>query len=116
MWISRRLRDAMSQPKAERGNVILSGENGVEAGGTITTRGVASYLPYGYQCTPPVGEDVMLLPAMDGQVIIGARAQNAGESGEITICSLGGAKIELKNDGSIVLNSLVIDKNGVIMD
>lgn len=114
MWISKRLRDAMSQPKAERGNVILSGKDGVEAGGTVTTRNVESYLPYGYQSTPPVGEDVMLLPAMDGQVIIGTKSNPSTEAGEIIIRSLGGATIQLKNDGSIVLNSLVIDRNGVI--
>lgn len=114
MWISKRFRDAMLQPRAERGNVILSSKNGVEAGGTITTRNVQSYLPYGYQSVPPVGEEVMLLPDMDGQVVIGAKTDCSVEPGEVVICSLGGARITLKNDGSIVLNSLVIDKDGVI--
>lgn len=114
MWISKRLRNAMTEPKAERGNVILSDSDGVEAGGTITTRNVHSYLPYGYNSTPPIGEEVMLLPSTDGQVLIGARATCDIEGGEVIISSLGGAKIHLKNDGSIVLNSLVIDKNGVI--
>ena len=36
--------------------------------------------------------------------------------GEIKISSKGGATIILRNDGSIELNSLVIDRNGVIMD
>lgn len=116
MWISKRLKEAISEPKAEKGNVILSDNYGVEAGGTIATRNVQSYMPYGYMSKPPVGEEVMLLPSTDGQVIIGTRADEKIQSGEVVISSLGGAKIQLKNDGTIILNSLVIDKNGVIQN
>lgn len=116
MWISRRLRQATTQPKAERGSVILANDNGLEAGGTISTRDVSVYQPYGFSSVPPVGEEVMLLPSSDGQVVIGAKSSNSCDAGEVVITSLGGAKIMLKNDGTIVLNSLVIDKNGVIVN
>lgn len=116
MWISRRLRDAISEPRAEKGSIILANSDSVEAGGTVATRDVQSYLPYGYMSKPPVGQEVMLLPSTDGQVLIGAKADCRVESGEVVISSLGGAKIQLKNDGTIVLNSLVIDKNGVIQN
>lgn len=115
MWISKRLRDAVAQPRAERGNVILASDNGLGASGTISNRDVGVYQPYGYASTPPVGEEVMLLPSSDGQVLIGSKSQSQCDAGEVVITSLGGAKIELKNDGTIVLNSLVIDKNGVIV-
>lgn len=116
MWISKRLRDALAEPKAEKGNVILADNNSIAAGGTVATRNVQPYLPYGYNSTPPVGQEVMLLPSTDGQVLIGAKADCNIEVGEVVITSLGGAKIQLKNDGTIVLNSLVIDKNGVIQN
>lgn len=116
MWISKRLRSAMQEPKAERGSVTLSDQNEIEAGGTISTRNMDAYLPYGYNSTPPVGEEVMLLPSTDGQVLIGTKNYTKCESGEIVILSQGGARIELKNDGTIVLNSLVIDRNGVIQN
>ena len=36
------------------------------------------------------------------------------ESGEIRIASAGGAKIILKNDGTVIINSMIIGKDGVI--
>lgn len=114
MWISRQLKNDAVQPRAERGNVLVSNDDGFGAGGTVAMRDVKSYAPYGYTSAPPVGEEVMLLPSTDGQVLIGTRASSSVEAGEIMIKSLGGAYIHLKNDGSIVLNGLVIDKNGVI--
>lgn len=114
MWISKRLSEAITQPRAERGNVTIANDNGVEAGGTVTTRGVQCYMPYGYTSTPPVGKEVMMLPSSDGQVIIGSKSDSHCNAGEVVISSLGGARIELKNDGTIVLNSLVIDRNGEI--
>lgn len=114
MWISKMISQSRQSPKAEKGSVTLS-SNSLETDGTVKTRNIDAYAPYGYQCRPPVGEEVMLLPSGDGQVMIGSKAvcENL-QSGEIRLKSLGGASIILKNDGSVVINSLVIDKNGVI--
>lgn len=114
MWISKMISKDNKEQKAEKGSVTLSNAS-LEAEATVKTRDISSYAPYGYQAKMPVGEEVMLLPSSDGQVVIGSKATNPNlEGGEIRLRSLGGATIVLKNDGSVVINSLVIDKNGVI--
>ena len=103
------------EEKAEAGCVTISGRT-IEADSSVSVREVKSYSPYGYSAVVPVGEEVMLVPSAEGQAIIGSRLK-ASElaSGEIRISSKGGAEIILKNDGSVVINSLVISKEGVII-
>ena len=117
MWMSKNMvRSKQSEnEKAEKGCVTMS-SNQLETGSTVISRG--SYAPYGYQCSMPVGEDVMIIPSDNGQAVIGALSKPSKHLavGEIKISSKGGATIILRNDGSIELNSLVIDRNGVIMD
>lgn len=116
MWMSKMLAKNENVRTAEKGSVTLSSDI-LEASGTVKTRDIESYAPYGYQSAPPVGEEVMLLPSSDGQVSLGSKVSCSQlEAGEIRLCSKGGASIVLKNDGSVVINSLVIDKNGVIKD
>lgn len=115
MWLSRKLSQASKNDLAEKGSVTLSNANEIEAGSTISTRSINTYSPYGYSSVEPVGEEVLLIPSSDGQVCVGSKTiANNLESGEVQIMSLGGAKIVLKNDGSVVINSLVIDKDGEI--
>lgn len=114
MWISSKIKLKQNSRMAEKGSVTLS-KSMMEAGSTISKRDIESYAPYGYQSKAPVGQEVMLMPSSSGQVMIGALSKNDDlESGEIRLSSLGGATIVLKNDGTIMLNSLVIDENGVI--
>lgn len=119
MWMSKNMvRSKQSEnEKAEKGCVTMS-SNQLETGSTVISRGIESYAPYGYQCSMPVGEDVMIIPSDNGQAVIGALSNPSKHLavGEIKISSKGGATIILRNDGSIELNSLVIDRNGVIMD
>lgn len=116
MWISKMISKSEKEQKAEKGCITLS-NNSVEAQGTVKSRNIDSFTPYGYQSVVPVGEEVMLLPSSDGQVMIGSRcADSSLKSGEVRISSLGGASIVLKNDGSVIINSLVINKNGVIQN
>lgn len=115
MWLSRMLSKQNNAEKAEKGSVTISKSDLLEADSSVNTRNLGSYAPYGYSSAAPVGEEVILVPSSDGQVAVGTRCkENELESGEIKITSLGGANIILKNDGSVVINSLVIDKNGVI--
>ncbi|WP_177916823.1 hypothetical protein [uncultured Eubacterium sp.] len=119
MWMSKNLarQKYTENDKAEKGCVTMS-SNELEAGATVINRGVENYVPYGYQCSMPVGEEVMLIPSDNGQAVIGtlSKPSNRLSPGEIKISSRGGACIILRNDGSIELNSLVIDRNGVILD
>lgn len=115
MWLSKIISKGNDYQKAEKGIVTISGKNQMEIGASASSREVKSYAPYGYNSTPPVGEEVLLMPSSDGQVAIGAKnSSHSLESGEICISSQGGASIVLKNDGTVVINSMVIDRNGVI--
>lgn len=115
MWLSKMVASESQAELAENGVVTLSSSGNIEAGSTLSTRSISSYSPYGYSAVMPVGEDVLLVPSSDGQVAVGVKDRASSlEPGEVEISSLGGAKIVLKNDGSVQINSMVIDKNGVI--
>lgn len=116
MWISKMLSSNSTDEKAEKGRVIANADGKMEAGSTMFSKNISGYAPYGYQACVPSGEEVIILNSTDGQVALGTKAVSAEEleNGEIKISSKGGANIILKNDGSVIINSLVIDKNGVI--
>lgn len=115
MWLSKKIVKSNSDNVAESGTVTITSSNSIEANSTVNARNLPTYAPYGYNTVTPVGEQVILVPSSDGQVAVGSRCvENALESGEVCIKSKGGATVMLKNDGSVVINSLVIDKNGVI--
>lgn len=115
MWLSKMLSKSDTIDKAEKGRVTLSEPDSFEAGSSVTSRNINSYAPYGYNSLAPVGEEIILVPSSDGQVAIGTKNDSTLlESGEIKITSKGGASIILKNDGRVIINSLEIDKNGVI--
>lgn len=116
MWLSRRF-NAGAQSAAESGVVTLS-ENGVtDASSSLPARNAGCYAPYGYCAAVPVGEEVLVINGASGAAVAGAKMRASGlEQGEIELRSRGGASIVLKNDGSVVINTLVIDKNGNIAE
>lgn len=115
MWLSKIISKGNDYQKAEKGIVTISGKNQMEIGASASSREVKNYAPYGYNSVPPVGQEVLLMPSSDGQVVLGSKSRlQALESGEIKISSQGGASIILKNDGTVVINTMVIDRNGVI--
>ena len=115
MWLSKMVSKNTSASRAQKGNITISGSADVEALATEGARKITAYTPYGYSSAAPVGEEVAVIPSDDGKIALGTKCKDAEiESGEVMITSLGGAKIILKNDGSVVINSTVIDKNGVI--
>ena len=106
MWMSKCLSERQKSSTPEKGKVTLSSGQ-LEAGSTLMSRGI--------QSNPPVGESVMIIPSNSGQALVGTLCKAESlETGEVRLSSLGGAVILLKNDGSIVLNGLVINKHGVI--
>lgn len=116
MWMSKKIGKEASNDMAEKGIVTLSDKE-FEAGSTVTRRNIDAYSPYGYSAIPPINEEVMMLPSTDGVVMLGALMKSSDlDSGEIKISSLGGAKIILKNDGTISLNGLIISKKGEIQN
>lgn len=117
MWLSKTVNKSAADNRAQRGNVTISGSAEIEAHTGGNTKSMDSYTPYGYTCSAPVGEEVAVIPSSDGAIALGTKCKaETLKSGEVMITSLGGAAIYLKNDGSVVINSLVIDRNGVIQN
>lgn len=117
MWLSKRISKENADSRAQKGNVTISGSQQIEALSSSNARSLGTYTPYGYTSAAPIGEEVIVVPSSDGEIALGTRCKAEEiDSGEVMITSLGGAKILLKNDGSVIINSLVIDKNGVIQN
>lgn len=116
MWLSEKINKSGAQKSAERGEVTLSSRGNWEAEASGRVRNIGAYLPYGYSSLPPAGAEVLLLPLSDSTVSLGVRAENTGLSaGEIRIRSLGGAYIELKNDGTVIINGAFgINREGAV--
>ena len=105
MWISKQIIKEQKVPAVECGKVTMSSKGAVEATSTGVERNVNFYSPYGYNF------------CVRKQVCIGVENDSSNvEYGEIKITSLSGAYIHLKNDGSIVINGLVISKEGKIIE
>ncbi len=116
MWISRMLAKNHESEKAQSGYISMSNGGELEAGSTVNARGIKAYSPYGYSAAVPVGEEVILVPSAEGQAILGTREGGASlPQGEVEISSKGGAKILLKNDGTVIINGhYVINKEGEV--
>lgn len=114
MWLSRNFKST-EQSAAETGVITLNKDDITEANSSMPSRGAQCFSPYGYSARIPVGDEVLIVNGSSGSAVAGVK-MNAGtlEQGEIEIKSLGGATILLKNDGSVVINSLVIDRDGNI--
>ena len=116
MWLSKMLSKGSHHQQAERGAVTVSDAAAPEASASLGARSAVSCMPYGYCSRAPVGEEVLVLPCADGNAVLGTAAKSTAlASGEVQITSKGGACILLKNDGSVVINSLTIDKEGRII-
>lgn len=116
MWISRQLaQEKQENPPIQTAKVTLNStgdDNGVSAG---SERGVGLCSPYGYCFSLPAGESLILTHCDAQQTAIGVSMASKGlKAGEIKITSQSGGYIYLKNDGSVVINGLEIDKDGVI--
>lgn len=105
MWLSKRVVSEEQAEKAERGYVTLHDGNQCEIAASGTQRRIHTYAPYGYIAYAPIGEDVLLLPTTDGQVLTGCCMPVLDlQAGEVALRSQGGAEIRLCNDGSVRIN------------
>ena len=113
MWMSKNIAASVPREVAQEGTVTMSNSFSWEAGATVSGRDYPCFAPYGYSYCAPGGESVLLVPSETGSACVGTAVNSNGLSaGEISIRSLGGASVVLKNDGSVIINGLVINKNG----
>lgn len=116
MWISRQLsRRGSYDEQMQTGVSTLNSNGSIEAVSTGTERDIKVYSSYGYSFSPPAGVR-MLFTKTDGQQSAVGVLMNSGstEPGEIRIEADSGAYVYLKKDGSVIINGLEINKNGVI--
>lgn len=109
MWLTEKINEQLRRQTdpALRGTVTVGGSSAA-----VWSRGEEREIPVaapgGYLWHPRRGESVLVLKGgEDGaeRYIAGAMAQEAEalEEGEVCICSAGGAKLYLRNDGSFEL-------------
>lgn len=114
MWLSRNFKNR-EQNTAETGVITLNKDDVTEANSSMSSRSAQCFSPYGYSARIPVGDEVLIVNGSSGSAVAGVKMDvGALEQGEVEIRSLGGATILLKNDGSVVINSLVINRDGNI--
>lgn len=115
MWISRQIVKGSDDVTIESGRSISGTEQGVDMVSTGVERNVDVFSPYGYSFSLPGGEGVLTARNADGQAIIGINMKDTRlKQGEIKIVSKSGAYVYLKADGSVEINGLIINKNGVV--
>lgn len=116
MWISRQLsQNGSAQSGIESGRSVSSGDEGVNVVSTGAEKDVVLFSPFGYSFSLPSGESVLSARNASAQAIIGIEMSGKGlRQGEIKITAASGAYIHLRDDGSVVINGLEINKNGVI--
>lgn len=116
MWISRKLISKEDTPAIQSGMSTLNHNGQVEAVSTGAERDIRIYSPYGYSFSLPSGVEMLLSNSSGQQAAIGTLMQDTDtEPGEIKITAASGACIRLKNNGSVVINGMEIDKDGVIV-
>lgn len=114
MWLSKRYLKR-TDSLAEEGTITVSSDGCSEAAGTLRSRSAESYSPYGYSYCAPVGEQVLIVNSSSGAVSAGTKMKSSQLlQGEVSLFSLGGASIMLKNNGDVVINGVVISKDGRI--
>lgn len=114
MWLNEKMIDKGTSSEIESAKVTIGGDR-VETLSSGQQRGAQVYAPYGYRASVPSGQDVLLISGAEGGFVAGVKSKSeALNSGEIEITSSGGAKIKLCNDGRIVINGMIINKEGEI--
>ena len=79
-------------------------------------QGLPQFGTPGITYQPAEGEHVLLLTADGTQVVAGVlQPTTTTTPGELVLSSRGGATIQLRQDGSISLNGIVITKEGEIL-
>ena len=114
MWLSRKF-GSRQKESAETGTVAIGGSSTIKTASTVLAENVQNYAPYGYSAFAPCGEEILLISSANGNAGAGTKMSDESiNEGEISISSKGGARIVLKNDGSIQINGFVFTADGKI--
>ncbi len=111
MWLMSYItKNSIEKPLAVRGSV----SNGVE-GTAVNSSGEHKKLllcqPFGVVSVPPDRHSTVVLPLEDGEVVLGVTDNSVRvNAGEVALFSQGGASIVLKNNGDVVINGKVFER------
>ena len=101
----RQLRQESSNT-SELGTVTSSGKE-INVAGVGEYREVPLIAPFGIRWNPPAGESVELIKNwhMGSNIVaVGTVVDEEIPLGEVELYSQGGAKLQLKNDGTVIIN------------
>ncbi|MDE6723527.1 MAG: hypothetical protein K2J55_04950 [Eubacterium sp.] len=116
MWLSKKFGKTDSN-FAETGTVSVGEGSVIKTVATVQSEDVQNYAPYGYSAYAPDGEEILLINSAGGTAGAGTKMKSENiSSGEISITSIGNAKIMLKKNGDVEINGFVFTKDGKIIN
>lgn len=96
--------------------VTFSESSGFGAMSESEKRDIPVFGPRGVIYRPCDGDTLLLIPVDGSYVCVGVQAGGDMEPGEVCFKSSGGARIELKNNGEIILNGgAKVNKSGELI-
>lgn len=112
MWIPKTLTDKETADSPFTANVLYSENGRINVSSLEKVENTEICLPYGMAGVPPKGSKTVVLPVGSSAVVCGVVGDNplSLEQGEVGLYSKGGASIVLKNDGAVVINGKVFEK------
>lgn len=114
MWINTALNQQTTTELPHVAKVISIEGGRISAQSHLQTINLPVMSPIGMTAMPQVGDEVVLLPNMDGSYYCVGQL-STGIAGEVRLSSPSGAEIALRADGSISLNGMIISKGGVVV-
>lgn len=111
MWISKKMASIRKNISDENS----LGEITDSIGSNVTVQSASEYreipliAPYGIAYVPDSGDETVVIPVLGKRICLGTLVQDKNlDPGELMLFSKGGAKIILKNDGTVVINDTII--------
>ena len=110
MWLLDYItKNSLKSAENSKGDVTSSTTNSVNVSSSLEHRNVPLVAPYGVYYIPPTGAESVVVPVNGSYISVGLVSDNEHSlsPGELMLCSKGGAKIVLKNDGTVEINGKV---------
>lgn len=114
MWIPKVIADKRQHRNITHGVVVHNDGDETSINTVQEFKAVDKIVPYGVMYSAPIGSKSVVVPVGKSQVCAGIICNKAEElkPGELMLFSSGGAKIYLKNDGTVIINGKVFEAGG----
>ncbi len=108
MKLSKLLNKNNNSKQITFGKVISSNYNTIDVSADTQYKNTSVVVPYGIAYKMPIDKKIYVLPTTNENIALGTINLNDNlQEGELMLYSEGGAKIILKNDGSVHINDYV---------